>query len=270
MKKSMRLGDILVQKKLANAEQIEEAVRIQVGGNRRIGYILIKMGVISDDQLMDVLSDQLDVPIIKIDNEFSPDVKKLIPRYLCQKYTVAPIAKGHNNILNLAMVDPSDDDAIADIESYTGLVVMPMLARETDISSAIKKYIPFSVRDFFNPQVYSRATRVTSFIALVLLVVIGVASYQYMKTEKYGTISVIGHTQTFKNHDLIVGVDGKGKISLLGHGAYAKGFYYVTFSSSKSLQSFLEQKKKNFSEKQYDWLNWVIVNHLSTKKNGRS
>lgn len=263
MKETMRLGEILVQKNLANTEQIEEAVRIQVGGNRRLGYILIKMGVISDDQLMDVLSGQLDVPIIKIDDEFSPDVKRLIPRYLCQKYTVAPIIKEDQNILNLAMVDPSDDHAIADIEGYTGMVVKPMLAREKDISCAIKKHIPFSFRDLFNPQVYGRAARITSLIAVVLLVVIGIASYQYIKTEKYGTISVIGDSQTFKNHDLMVGLEGSGKISLLGHGAYSKGFYSVTFNSSSALKSFLNQKRKNFSDKQYFWLTWVIENHLA-------
>jgi len=168
------------------------------------------------------------------------------------------------------MVDPSDDDAIADIESYTGLVVKPMLAREKDISGAIKKYIPFSARDLFNPQVYSRATKVTSFIALILLLVIGIASYHYIKVEKYGTVSVIGDSTTYKNHDLMVGVEANGKISLLGHGAYAKGFYSVTFNSAKSLMAFLEQKRENFSDKQYDWLSWVIVNQLSAGKHRRS
>ncbi len=266
MGKKMRLGEILVHKKLAKIEDIDEAVRIQVGGNRRLGYILIKMGVISDDQLLDILSAQLDVPIIRIDDEFSPEVKGAIPRYLCQKYTVLPIAKEGNNILNLAMVDPSDDDAIKDIEGYTGMVVKPMLAREKDISQAISSHIPFSVRDIFNPQVYGRATRIISLIALALLVIIGIASYQYIKAEKYGTVSVIGDSKTFKNHDLMVGVEGNGKISLLGHGAYSKGFYSVSFTSDAALRAFLKQKRKNFSDKQYDWLNWVINNQLSARQ----
>ena len=262
MSKTLRLGDMLIQRDLATRDQVEEALRIQVGGNRRLGYILIKMGVISDDQLMDVLSSQLDVPIIKIDREFAQDVKGVLPKYLCQKYTVIPIAKEANNILNIAMVDPSDDAAIADIESYTGMVVKPMLAREKDISSAIRTHIPFSARDVFNPHVYSRATKITSAVALVLLIIIGVFSYNYIRSEKYGTISVIGDSRTFKNHDLMVGLEADGKISLLGHGAYSKGFYSVTFNSAKALESFLEQKRKNFSDKQYAWLEWVIANHL--------
>lgn len=261
-----RLGDLLVSKGLAKSEQIDEALRIQVGGNRRLGYILIKMGIITDDQLLEILSGQLDVAIIKIDDEFSPEVKNVLPKYLCQKYTVAPVAKEPNNILSLAMMDASDEAAIADIESYTGMVVKPMLAREKDISAAIRSHIPFTAKDIFNPYVYSRATKVTTAVSLVLLLIIGIGTYNYVQTEKYGTISVIGDSKTYKNHDLIVGVEANGKISLLGHGAYSKGFYSVTFNSAGPLQTFVEQKRKNFSEKQYDWLIWVIEKNLAVGK----
>jgi len=262
-----RLGDILIEKGLATAEQINEAVRMQVGGNRRLGYILIKMGIITDEQLREVLSTQLDVPIIKIDDEFSPEVKRVLPRYLCQKYTVAPVSKAPNNVLCLAMADPSDDTAIADIEAYTGLVVKPMLAREKDITAAINRHVPFSLRDIFNPMVYSRTTKIVTAVALVLLCVIGAVTYRYVQTERYGTISIIGDTKTFKNHDLMLGIEGGEKISLLGHGAYSKGFYSVTFNSTAALKTFLEQKRKNFSDKQYSWLMWVIDTHLAPSAN---
>nr|MBF0223285.1 hypothetical protein [Desulfobulbaceae bacterium] len=266
MEKRMRLGDLLVKKGLVKSEQVDEALRIQVGGNRRLGYILIKMGAITDNQLLEVLSGQLDVPIIKIDDEFSVEVKNVLPRYLCQKYTVAPLSKEPSNILSLAMMDASDEAAISDIENYTGMVVKPMLAREKDITSAIKQHIPFSSKDIFNPHVFSRATKVTSTVALVLLVIVGVVFYNYVQTEKYGTISVIGDSKTYKNHDLMVGIEGSGKISLLGHGAYSKGFYSVTFNSEGPLQTFVEQKRKNFSDKQYDWLMWVVEKNLSVAK----
>lgn len=258
-----RLGDILVGNGLASSEQIDEALRVQVGGNRRLGYILLKMGVISDDQLMEVLSQQLQLPIISIDNEFSTDVKSVLPKYLCQKYTVMPLSKGNNNILNIAMVDPSDEAAIADIEGYTGLVVKPMLARMHDISGAIDRFIPFSAKDIFNPQVYGRAAKIATAVALVLLIVIGWASYRYVEKELHGTVKESDGTITYTNHDLIVGVEGMGKISLLGHGAYTKGLYSVNFTSIEALKTFIEQKRKSFSDKQAEWLFWVIDNRLA-------
>ncbi len=261
-----RLGTILTEKGLATSEQIDEALRVQVGGNRRLGYILIKMGVISDDQLMDVLSHQMDVPIITIDQEFKDEVKSVLPKYLCQKYTVVPVSKGSHNILNIAMVDPSDEVAIADIEGYTGMVVKPMLARTHDITAAISRHIPFSLKDIFNPQVYTRLAKITSTLALLLLLVVGWASYRYIMNEKYGSISVVDDTTTYKNHDLMVGVEGNGKISLLGHGAYTNGFYSVNFSSVETLKTFVEQKRKNFSDKQAEWLLWVINTKLAGAK----
>lgn len=259
-----RLGDILIGNGLATSDQIDMALRVQVGGNRRLGYILLKMGVISDNQLIDVLSQQLDMPIISIDQEFSADVKAVLPKYLCQKYTVVPVSHGSNNILNIAMVDPSDEAAIADIEGYTGMVIKPLLAREKDISAAINHYIPFSSKDIFNAQVYGRAAKVTTAVALVLLIVIGWVSYRYVQNDKYGTISVVGGTTTYKNHDLMLGVEESGKISFLGHGAYTKGFYSVNFTSVDVLKTFIEQKRKNFSDKQAEWILWVIDTQLTT------
>lgn len=263
---TQRLGDILTGKGVVTREQIDEALRVQVGGNRRLGYILIKMGVISDDQLMDVLSQQMEVPIINIGEQFSADVKSVLPKYLCQKYTVVPVSKGGNNILNVAMVDPSDDAAIADVEGYTGMVVKPMLARSKDISTAISQYIPFSAKDIFNPQVYGRFAKLATAFAMLLLFVIGLFSYRYVMNEKYGTISVSADTTTYKNHDLMLGVESSGKISLLGHGAYTKGFYTVSFPAVDALKTFVEQKRKNFSDKQADWLLWVINTHLTAVK----
>ncbi|MDA8418465.1 MAG: hypothetical protein M0Z90_05490 [Desulfobacteraceae bacterium] len=258
-----RLGDILKEHHLASEEQIDQALRIQVGGNRRLGYLLLKMGVISADQLLKVLSQQMGLDIINVDQEFSTEVVDLLPRYLCRKYTVLPLRQEQKNILNVAMVDPSDDAAITDIETYTGMVVRPMLAREPDISAAIKRLIPFSYRDLVNPQVYGRAARLASLCLLALLAGSGWVAYRYVMHERYGTVSVSPDAVTYKNHDLMVGVEGSGKISLLGHGAYTKGFYSVTFPSVDRLKAFVDQQRPNFSEKQAAWLAWLIKGKLS-------
>lgn len=270
MTKSLRIGTILVRRGLATDEQINEALRIQVGGNRRLGYILIKMGLISSDQLLEILSAQLGLPIINIEDEFSSDVKSVLPRYLCQKYTVTPLSKSNGNILNLAMVDPSDDSAIADIESYTGMVVKPLLAKENNISAANRKLIPFTIKDIFNPQVYDQSTKIASSVAMLLLIIIGIMSYNYIQIERYGSISTIGDTITFKNHDLIIGVEGSGKISLLGHGAYSKGFYAVSFNSNQPLLTFIDQKRSTFSNKQYEWLMRIIKTKLADRQQSRT
>ena len=264
MATTKRLGQVLTEKGLVTSEQINEALRIQVGGNRRIGYILTQMKLITEDQLLEVLSDQIDVPIISIDQEFKQEVKSILPRYLCKRYTVIPVSLGKNNVMNLAMIDPSDDDAIKDIEQYTNMAVKPVLANGREINTAIEKFIPLSSKDILNSTLSNRVLKIAGVFALLLLCLTGFFTYKYIQIEKYGTITVSGDVTTYKNHDLMLGVE-KNSISLLGHGAYAEGFYKVSFSNPNDLKSFLERKQKSFSEKQYNWLMWVVNDSLPSR-----
>lgn len=258
MTKKQRLGELLVLHGLVGQEQIEEALRLQVGGNRRLGYLLIKMGVLSDDQLLETLSEQLDMPIVSTVDAFDPAVKRVLPRYLCRKYNAIPLRFGDLNLLQMGMLDPLDTEAIVDIENYTGRVVEPVLVRQNDISAAIGRNLPLSAKDIFNPQVYNRFAKVATLCAAVLLLVVAGLLFRYVQTEKYGTISVVENTKLYKNHDLIIGIEGDGKASIFGHGAYATGYYSVTFANAEVLANFVSQKKRNFSQKQYAWLDWVF------------
>lgn len=252
MAKIKLLGQVLIEKGLVSEQQITEALRIQVGGNRRIGYILTQMGVLSNDQLLEVLSDQLEVPLIDIDEQFNKETKSILPRYLCRKYTVLPLFKEDNNVLNLAMIDPSDDEAISDIEKYTKKVVKPVLAHGQAINTAIGKKIPYTFNDLLHSPV-SLIAKSAGVIAVLLLCLTGYFTYQYVMTEIYGTVTTSESVTTYKNHDLMIGVKGK-TISLMGHAAYADGFYKVTFNSLKDFKSFLLHKERKFSQKQYEWL----------------
>ena len=103
-----RLGDLLLEAGLIKEEDLDKALKLQVGGNRRLGYLLIKMDFITEEQLQSMLSEQLDLPIVDINQAFNPAAKQILPRYLCRKYNVIPLDLGNHNILEIAMADPSD------------------------------------------------------------------------------------------------------------------------------------------------------------------
>ncbi len=253
-----RLGELLIEKGLISREKIEKALQIQVGGNRRLGGILLKMKCISNDQLIAALADQLDVPVVIVDQEFTPEVKNILPKYICEKYDTIPLSLDREkNILKVAMVDPLDDVAIEDIEDYTGHVVWAVPATESDISTAIRANIPFSFRDIFNPLIYNKVARVASMVALVLVLAVGGFVYDYMMTEKYGKISYLEDQTIYRNHNLIVIFEKNKKVSFLGQGEFADGYYAVLFDDKNGLQTFMEKKKDQFSEKQFSWLRWV-------------
>lgn len=257
MASKQRLGELLVQQKIVSQDTVNDALRVQVGGNRRLGHILLRMGALSEDQLANTLSQQLEIQLTDVKAIFSPEVKKILPRYLCSKYGVLPLTLKENNIMLTAMADPSDNEAITDIEHYTGKVVEPCLARQSDINQAITKQIPYSIKDIFNPQANTRLTRVAATVALALVVVFGVATFNYINSARYGTVSHLANSTIYEHHDLMVGFDTSGKISLLGHGAYAKGYYSVSFDNMHSLTAFINSRKDEFSVKQSEWLEWL-------------
>lgn len=258
MASKIRLGEFLVQENIVSKDTINDALRVQVSGNKRLGAILLRMGALSGDQLATILSQQLDIPLIDIDKEFSPNAQKTLPRYLCNKYGALPLANKKNNILLMAMTDPSDQEAITDIEHYTGKVVEPCLARETDINKAIPKKIPFSVKDVFNPQANTKLTRYMATAAFALVIILGVASYDYIHTANYGSVSHLKNSTIYEHHDLLVGFDKTGTISLLGHSAFSDGYYSASFNNIPTLMAFISSSKDDFSTEQTEWLDWVL------------
>ena len=255
-----RLGDLLLDAELITRETLDKALKLQVGGNRRLGYLLIKMGFISEEQLQSVLSTQLDLPIVDIENEFNPQVKQVLPRYLCRKYNAIPLSLGSHNMLNIAMVDPSDNGAVTDIEHYTDKVLRPCLASHSEIETAIRKHIPRSLKDIFNPLNAQKITAITVAIALIL---IAITILQYNKDRyrtEYGTKQVTGNAVYYQNHELILEFDKSGKVSLQGHGAHAQGTYSITFNNHNALEQFINNKKDDFSDVQRSWLSWALKN----------
>jgi len=259
MTKKQRLGEILIQQKLVSQDIIDKALRTQVGGNRRLGHILVRMKAITGDQVVETLASQLDIPICDITSKFSPEVRGLIPRYLCRQYGVLPLTLQSNNILELAMANPADEEAQNDLEQYTGKVIEPYLARQSDIDREIPKRIPLGLKDFFSPRSNTRLTRIGVVVCLAFVVLLGSFTYRYIQDTLYGTISVTAESTIYKNHDLMLGFENNGKINLLGRGAFAKGYYSASFNEPIILCAFLKSRQEDLSDKQKNWLDWVIA-----------
>jgi len=258
MSEKKRLGELLINAGIITTEDCNRALKMQVGGNRRLGRILVKMGLVTSDQLLEMLATQFDSPIINIASEHDASAKGILPRYLCTKYDVFPLSLEGNKIFKIAMADPSDTEAITNIENFTGKAVQPCLARQADIQQAIKKFVPFSFGDVFALQRHSQYAKIASAVALILVIAVAGFTHHFYHQTKYGTVTHTGTATIYKNHDLMVGFDQHGKTTLLGRGIYADGYYSITFDSPAALANFLENKKDDLSTAQYEWSKWAV------------
>ena len=135
-----RIGELLVEAGLITNEQLEEALKSQKQFGGRLGSILVKMGIISEDSVTSFLSQQYGVPSINLDDfEIDPGICKLVPLKTAMKYEIIPISRVGSS-LTVAMADPSNVFAIDDIKFMTGYNVEPVVAPETAIKEAIKRY----------------------------------------------------------------------------------------------------------------------------------
>lgn len=134
------LGEILLEQGLITAEQLKRALKSQIQAFDRLGSVLVEMGYLDNDSLLNILSKQHSVPSVDLFRVNIPtEILNLIPYEKVRSFKVLPI-KRENNVLHLAMVDPNDIGAVQDIEFATGLRVKPYVAPAYQIESAIEMF----------------------------------------------------------------------------------------------------------------------------------
>jgi type IV pilus assembly protein PilB len=137
---SAKLGEILVRENLISPQNLREALDYQREHGGRLGYNLVKLGLISDDMITAVLSRQYGIPSVNLDLfQIDESVLRLIPQEVAQKYSVLPLSRV-GATLTLAMVDPTNVFAMDDIKFMTGLNVEPVVVAEASVQLAIAKY----------------------------------------------------------------------------------------------------------------------------------
>src|SRR5678815_334895 len=137
---SAKLGEILVRENLISPQHLREALDYQREHGGRLGFNLVKLGLISDDMITAVLSRQYGIPSVNLDLfNIDPAVIGLIPQDVAQKHSVLPLSRV-GATLTLAMVDPTNVFAMDDVKFMTGLNVEPVVVAEGSVQQAIAKY----------------------------------------------------------------------------------------------------------------------------------
>ncbi|HLT40128.1 MAG TPA: type IV-A pilus assembly ATPase PilB [Enhygromyxa sp.] len=137
---SNRLGDVLVQAGKITPQQLQQGLAMQKEKGGRIGSALVKLGLISDKELVEFLSQHFGVPAIDLSRvEIDESVVKIVPAETARKYLILPVAKVGAKV-TLAMIDPTNLFAMDDIKFKTGYSVDPVVASESAIRAGIDKY----------------------------------------------------------------------------------------------------------------------------------
>ncbi len=136
----MRLGEMLIERRLIAAEDLEKALEIQRERGEKIGKILVDLGFVAMRDVLAAIADQLSVALVSVDGPpaITPETEGLSSRFMRQ-CRFLPVAV-QDSTLTIAMADPLDFETLSAVRSFTGMKVQPALAAEQEILDAIDKY----------------------------------------------------------------------------------------------------------------------------------
>ncbi len=141
-RKKIRLGDALISRGLITQEQLEKALEDQKVKKKLLGEVLVEGGALSRDSLNEALCDILNIKFADIKKmNIDQKIIDLLDEKIMRKYSVIPIGyhNGDFQMLELAMADPMNLNAIDDVSIITNKQVQPLLANMADINIYLDK-----------------------------------------------------------------------------------------------------------------------------------
>jgi general secretion pathway protein E len=136
----MRLGEMLIARRLIEPEDLERALEIQKERGEKIGKILVDLGFVALRDVLAALSEQLNIPLVSLEGPppVTPETEGLAVRFMRQ-CRFMPVAM-QDSTLTIAMADPLDFETLSAVRGFTGLKVEAVLAAEQEILDAIDRY----------------------------------------------------------------------------------------------------------------------------------
>jgi type IV pilus assembly protein PilB len=136
----IRLGDLFVKEGLITEQQLQEGLAEAKTSGTRIGYALVHLGFVAEDELTRMLARQYRVPAVDL-SKVAVDQKilKLIPPRVASKHLVLPLRRV-GRMLTVAMTNPTDFSAIDDLKFITKLEIEPVIVGEYTLRKHLEQY----------------------------------------------------------------------------------------------------------------------------------
>jgi hypothetical protein len=137
------LGDMLLAANLIDEVQMQVALAEQRQTGKRFGSTLVELKFIDENVLAAFLSKQIDIPCISL---LHIDIPKKVVRKLNRDIALQtksiPIRTDESGRLEVAMVDPTDEDSLQRLEEASEMPIAPLIAPESSVQMMIEKIYP--------------------------------------------------------------------------------------------------------------------------------
>jgi twitching motility protein PilT len=137
--KKQKFGELLIQYGLINNDQLKDALKLQAQVGGSIGSILLELGYVTLEKLLEFLGKHFNVPSVNLYNiTLEPSVLKMLPLATMKKYKVLPIAIKEKYV-TLAMVNPNNPAVNSDLEFILGRPIQPVVVPSFQMNAVLKR-----------------------------------------------------------------------------------------------------------------------------------
>jgi type IV pilus assembly protein PilB len=146
----VRIGDLLRKEGYITAHQLEHALKVYKKSNMRLGRILVKLGYIDEETILNVLSRLHGFPAVTISREAPhPDALKMMPYEIAKKYMAFPLRIAPNtNALKVTMAEPTDTSSVEALQAEVKMKLTVCVSTENDIITAFRNHYQISDEEF--------------------------------------------------------------------------------------------------------------------------
>ena len=133
----MRLGDVLIEQKLITLEQLRVALETQTRRGRRLGRLLVELGFVTEDQVVQALARQLNLRYVDLAQfNFNPSVVHKLPESAARRFRAVPLEERGNTIV-VGMADPTDLFAFDELTRLLKRDVQAVVVAEAQVLKAL-------------------------------------------------------------------------------------------------------------------------------------
>ena len=136
-RKRVRLGDLLLEKKLISEQQLKEALAEQRSSGRKLGRVLIDIGAVSEADLHGTLATALNIPYVDLSHmALDPKIVGKLPETQARRHRALVLKEDARGYL-VGMADPTDLFAFDELARLLGKPIRLALAKEAALLRTI-------------------------------------------------------------------------------------------------------------------------------------
>ena len=136
-RQKIRIGDLLIKNQLITEQQLTEALASQKNSGKKLGRTLIDLGFIEEDKMLGLLSEQLGIPFIALENyDFKPEITQKLPETYARRFRALVLNQEDNHLI-VGMADPTDIFGFDELSRMLQQPLQLAVVRENELLQAL-------------------------------------------------------------------------------------------------------------------------------------